>query len=55
MTSRPVTTRIEHSGLAIAAELYELIGQEVIPGTGLTADAFWSAFARIVADLIGDA
>ena len=46
-----MTDRIEHSGLSIAPELYDLIGREVIPGTGLTADAFWSAFARIVADL----
>ncbi len=51
MTSRPVPSRIEHSGLAIATELYNLIGDEVIPGTGLSADDFWSAFARIVADL----
>jgi malate synthase len=46
-----VTDRIEHSGLSIAPELYDLIGREVIPGTDVTADAFWSAFARIVADL----
>ncbi len=46
-----MTARIEHSGLAIAAELYALIGTEILPGTGLTADAFWSGFARIVADL----
>ena len=46
-----MSERIQHGGLAIARELYDLIGNEVIPGTGVTADAFWSAFERIVADL----
>ncbi len=46
-----MSERIAHGGLAIARELYDLIGTEVIPGTQVTADAFWSAFERIVADL----
>lgn len=46
-----MTERIEHGRLSIARELHELVGREVLPGTGVTADAFWSAFARIVADL----
>jgi len=46
-----VTDRIDHRGLSIARELYDLVGEEILPGTGLTADTFWSAFARIVADL----
>ena len=50
-TGAPVSERIQHGGLAIARELYDLIGTEVIPGTTITADAFWSAFERIVADL----
>ena len=47
----PVSERIAHGDLVIARELYDLIATEVIPGTQVTADAFWSAFERIVADL----
>jgi malate synthase len=51
VTDRPIIDRIAHSKLSIARELYDLVGKEVLPGTGVTADAFWSAFAGIVADL----
>jgi len=50
-TSRPAIDRVEHSGLSIAPELYDFIGTEALPGSGVTADAFWSAFAGIVTDL----
>ncbi len=38
-------------GLQVATPLYDFIGNEVLPGTGLAAEAFWSGFAALVHDL----
>lgn len=38
-------------GLHIDAALYALIHDEIAPGTGIAADAFWASFAKIVGDL----
>ena len=46
-----MTNYIEASGLRIAGDLYRLVQDEIAPGTGINPDAFWSAFAKIVADL----
>jgi malate synthase len=46
-----LTHTVQQGPLAIARELYDLVGEEIIPGTGLAAGTFWSAFAGIVADL----
>jgi len=43
--------RIESSGLSVARELYDLVNDEIIPGTGLNPDEFWDGLARIVNDL----
>ena len=43
--------RIEHSGLQIAEVLYTLVNDEIAPGTGISTDDFWSAFAAILRDL----
>ncbi len=40
--------RIQASGLHIAEELYRLISDDVLPGSGVAADAFWAALAEIV-------
>jgi malate synthase len=45
------TTRFEAGGLQVAAELFDFITEEAIPGTGVDADEFWSRFGAIVADL----
>ncbi|GAB3267617.1 malate synthase G [Chitinimonas naiadis] len=45
------TSRITHGALAIDAQLYALVRDEIIPGTGVENEAFWSAFEQIVADL----
>lgn len=45
------TSRIKASGLDIAESLYRLVGDEVAPGTGISADKFWDEFAAILADL----
>lgn len=46
-----MTERIKHGDLDIAKELYDLVANEVAPGTGVEPAAFWSAFAKIAADL----
>jgi malate synthase len=46
-----MTERIVVDGLSIAKVLHELIGKEVLPGTGVPEPAFWTRLARIVHDL----
>ena len=38
---------IEKSGLKVAAELVDFIDRQVLPGTGIGADAFWQGVAAI--------
>ncbi|UDL87295.1 malate synthase G [Mesorhizobium sp. PAMC28654] len=46
-----MTDRIEIAGLRIARELHDFVEREALPGTGITADAFWNGFSVIVHDL----
>ena len=41
--------RIEIGNLKIDEDLYALVRDEIAPGTGVAADAFWKAFGDIVA------
>lgn len=43
--------RVSVAGLAVAAPLYRLVEQEVLPGLGLETAAFWQGFADLVVDL----
>ncbi|CAN7276739.1 malate synthase G [Pararhizobium sp. LjRoot238] len=43
--------RIEKNGLAIDAGLHEFLVSEALPGTGIDADRFYSAFSQIVHEL----
>ena len=43
--------RIEIGGLGIARPLYELVRDEIAPGTGIDPDGFWRSFGEIVGDL----
>ena len=40
--------------LRVAPQLKSFIDEEVLPGTGVTVDAFWTGFDAIVADLAPD-
>ena len=44
-------TRITTHGLQVAAPLHAFIETEALPGTGVAAEAFWSGFAALLADL----
>lgn len=43
-----MTNRIQIGGLQIASELYKLVNEEVIPGTGIDPDNFWQQLESIV-------
>jgi len=46
-----MTQYVEQAGLKIARPLHDLIAGEIAPGTGITAEHFWSELASIVRDL----
>jgi len=46
-----MSERIDAGGLSVARPLYELIRDEIAPGTGIEPEAFWTALAGIVDDL----
>ncbi|WP_139316462.1 malate synthase G [Pseudochrobactrum sp. B5] len=43
--------RIEHAGLQVDQELSNFLTREVLPETGIAADAFWSGLAGMVKEL----
>ncbi len=43
--------RIEISGLEVDRGLYELIDQEIAPGSGVDSAHFWQSMAAIIAEL----
>ena len=42
---------IEKNGLKISSILFDLINNEVIPGSGIKIDEFWNKFEKIVHQL----
>ncbi|MBI5937413.1 MAG: malate synthase G [Betaproteobacteria bacterium] len=46
-----MSERIEVAGLKIAKPLYDLVRDEIAPGTGIAADKAWQGFADIVREL----
>ncbi|WP_299948496.1 malate synthase G [uncultured Microbulbifer sp.] len=46
-----MTERIQIGDLQIATVLYHLVCDEVIPGTGISAEVFWAEFESVVRDL----
>jgi len=43
--------RIDVGGLRVAKPLYDLVKEEIAPGTGVDPDRFWTSFGEIVRDL----
>lgn len=46
-----MTERVVKSGLKVATPLATLVEQQILPGTGVDAAAFWQSFSQIVTDL----
>ncbi len=44
--------RINTHGLQVAEVLYRLVEDDILPGSGVSSDQFWSGFANIVNDLV---
>jgi len=42
---------VDIAGLQVATPLYELVRDEITPGTGLSAESVWQSFADIIKDL----
>ena len=50
-STTPLTTRIQAHNLQVATVLHTFVNEQVLPGTGVSADKFWKGFDAIVADL----
>ena len=46
-----MTERLDVGGLKVAKPLYDLIRDEIAPGTGVDPDAFWRSFGEILREL----
>ena len=46
-----MANKVEVGGLKINEALYRLVQNEIAPGTGVEADAFWASLGKIVKDL----
>lgn len=44
--------RVQHGELDIAKSLFDLVNNEVAPGTGVSPEHFWQQFEQIMADLM---
>ena len=47
-STNSVDERVEVSGLQVARSIYDLVQQDIIPGTDVDVDAFWQSFASII-------
>ena len=45
------TQRMSIAGLNIDSQLYEFVNEEVLPGSGVDSEHFWTSFAKILGDL----
>lgn len=46
-----MTERIDCSGLSVARELFDLVNEEILPGTQMNSGDFWPGFERLINDL----
>ena len=51
MRANTDTDYLEVAGLKVATPIYELVRDEITPGTGLDPDRIWQSFADIVKDM----
>jgi len=51
-TDNTMIKRIDVGGLRVAKPLYDLVKEEIAPGTGVDPDRFWTAFGEIVRELM---
>ncbi|QBF31285.1 malate synthase G [Thalassococcus sp. S3] len=49
-----MSNRQEVNGLQVAPELMDFIENRALPGTGVSSEAFWTGFARMVEELTPD-
>ena len=42
---------VKSAGIRIAKPLYDFVNSEALPGTSISANAFWSGFAGLLVDL----
>lgn len=42
---------IERNGLKIESEFYRFVEDEALPGSGVSSDAFWSGFSKLIKEL----
>lgn len=49
--SNQASNRVDRAGLKVAAELDQLVANEVLPGTGVDVDTFWQGFANCLDEL----
>ena len=40
--------RIQQGGLQVANEIFDLVANELTPGTGVSVEHFWSSFEEIL-------
>ncbi len=46
-----MSERIQQGGLQVAEEIFDLVANELTPGTGVTVEHFWAVFEEIISDL----
>ncbi|MGB0940971.1 MAG: malate synthase G [Marinomonas sp.] len=46
-----MTARIQEGGLQIAENLWQLVNDKIVPGTGIETKQFWASFEAILTDL----
>jgi len=46
-----MSERIQQGGLQVAEEIFDLVANELTPGTGVTVEHFWAVFEEIINDL----
>jgi malate synthase len=46
-----MSNRIQQGGLQVAEEIFDLVANELVPGTGVEVEHFWTAFEEILEEL----